>query len=83
MRRVAALVFHLIGGALVGAGFNCLQRMVQRIGVELGGLFRGGEAAIQHPFGGSTMRWSSALSPSIEIHPRPGRRGWPSVPGWT
>ena len=39
----AALVLDLVGGALARGAFDLLQRMVQRIGVELGGLFGAGE----------------------------------------
>ena len=52
MGGAAALVFHLVGGALVGAGFDLLQRMVQGIGVELGGLLDGDQARIDRLFGG-------------------------------
>ncbi len=39
----AALLLDLVGGALVGGAFDLFQRMVQRIGVELGGLLGAGE----------------------------------------
>jgi hypothetical protein len=51
----AALVLHLIGGALIGVGFDLFQRMVQRIGIELGGLL-GADRRPSSAFSVSAMR---------------------------
>ena len=51
----ALLVFDLVGGALVGGCLDLLQRVIQRIGVELGGLLDGRKTRI-HAYGGKHVR---------------------------
>ena len=48
----AALVFHLVGGALIGGCFDLLERVVQCVGIELGGLLHRRQPRIHGSFGG-------------------------------